>query len=101
MTSPTPTTIHQRQQDDLQDLARFLGQVVPFHLSPGIIVLSYIISLCGAISTLELMNRRTSRKGLYNHLLLIGAAISLGGVSIWCMVRFPFSLATHVRSKMR
>ncbi|KAK3401284.1 hypothetical protein B0T20DRAFT_112343 [Sordaria brevicollis] len=74
-----------QNEEDLRELAKYLGQVVPFHLSPGIIVLSYIISLCGAISTLELMNRRTSRKGLYNHLLLIGAAISLGGVSIWCM----------------
>ncbi|EAA27046.2 hypothetical protein GE21DRAFT_9596 [Neurospora crassa] len=72
--------------EDPSELAKsYLGQIVPFHLSPGIILLSYIISLCGAISTLELMNRRTSRKGLYNHLLLIGAAISLGGVSIWCM----------------
>ncbi|KAK1777234.1 hypothetical protein QBC45DRAFT_331096 [Copromyces sp. CBS 386.78] len=78
MTSTPP----QSEVEDVQDL---LGQVVPFHLSPGIIVLSYVISLCGAISTLELMNRRTSRKGLYNHLLLFGAAISMGGVSIWCM----------------
>lgn len=75
-------------------------------------MLSYIISLCGAISTLELMNRRTSSKGLYNHLLLIGAAISLGGVSIWCMVCFflllflssfflSFFLAFHVSSFSR
>ncbi|KAK3948979.1 hypothetical protein QBC32DRAFT_45883, partial [Pseudoneurospora amorphoporcata] len=76
------TSTSQYEVEDVQDL---LGQVVPFHLSPGIIVLSYVISLCGAISTLELMNRRTSRKGLYNHLLLFGAAISMGGVSIWCM----------------
>ncbi|CCC14912.1 hypothetical protein SMACR_07691 [Sordaria macrospora] len=86
MTSSTPSPLSpQSSEEDLAALAKYIGQVVPFHISPGIIVLSYIISLCGAISTLELMNRRTSSKGLYNHLLLIGAAISLGGVSIWCM----------------
>ncbi|KAJ4417911.1 hypothetical protein N0V85_001652 [Neurospora sp. IMI 360204] len=74
-----------QHEEDLRELAKYLGQIVPFHLSPGTIVLSYIISLCGAISTLELMNRRTSHRGLYNILLLMGAAISLGGVSIWCM----------------
>ncbi|KAK0624158.1 hypothetical protein B0T14DRAFT_193626 [Immersiella caudata] len=67
------------------DLSRYVGQVVPFRFDPAIIVVSYLVSLVGAASTLELVNRRTSRKGLYNHLLLLGASISMGGVSIWCM----------------
>jgi len=66
-------------------LVRLIGQVVPFHFDPAILVLSYVISLVGAASTLELINRRTSRKGIYNHLLLLGAAICMGGVAIWCM----------------
>ncbi|KAK0648286.1 hypothetical protein B0T16DRAFT_455770 [Cercophora newfieldiana] len=67
------------------DLSRWVGQVVPFHFDPAILVVSYIVSLVGAASTLELVNRRTSRKGIYNHLLLLGAAMSMGGVAIWCM----------------
>ncbi|KAJ2897959.1 uncharacterized protein MKZ38_004288 [Zalerion maritima] len=63
----------------------YLGQVVPFSFSAGIIVMSYLVSLVGAGSTLELINRRTSNKGKYNHMLLVGAAMSMGGVSIWSM----------------
>ncbi|KAH7025297.1 uncharacterized protein B0I36DRAFT_332996 [Microdochium trichocladiopsis] len=43
------------------------------------------LGLIGAGSTLELINRRTSRRGLYNHMLLCGAAISMGGIAIWSM----------------
>ncbi|KAL2179664.1 uncharacterized protein P884DRAFT_194653 [Thermothelomyces heterothallicus CBS 202.75] len=68
-----------------EDLARYIGQVVPFTVDPGLLVLSYIISLVGAASTLELIHRRTSRRGYYNNLLLFGAAITMGGVAIWSM----------------
>ncbi|KAK1753776.1 hypothetical protein QBC47DRAFT_404118 [Echria macrotheca] len=68
-----------------EDFSWLLGEVVPFHFDAAILVLSYIVSFVGAASTLELINRRTSRNGLYNYLLLLGAAISMGGVSIWCM----------------
>lgn len=70
--------------DDL-DLSSYVGQPLPDGYQSGIVVLSYMISLVGAASTLELINRRTSRKGIYNYLLLLGAAISMGGVAIWCM----------------
>ncbi|KAK3319482.1 hypothetical protein B0T19DRAFT_388288 [Cercophora scortea] len=66
-------------------LSGYIGQVIPFHFNAGIIALSFIVSFVGAASTLELINRRTSRKGRYNYLLLFGAAISMGGVAIWCM----------------
>ncbi|KAK4164758.1 hypothetical protein QBC43DRAFT_317420 [Cladorrhinum sp. PSN259] len=66
-------------------LLQYVGHTLPIRFNPGIIVLSYFISLVGAMSTLELINRRTSRKGYYNNLLLLGAAITMGGVSIWCM----------------
>ncbi|KAK8099507.1 uncharacterized protein PG998_012748 [Apiospora kogelbergensis] len=69
--------------DDL--LARFTGHAVPVSFDPGFVVLSFLVSLIGAGCTLELINRRTSLKGLYNHLLLVGAAVSMGGISIWSM----------------
>ncbi|KAK4113248.1 hypothetical protein N656DRAFT_708468 [Canariomyces notabilis] len=66
-------------------LAQYIGHVVPVTYDPGQLVLSYIVSFVGAVSTLELINRRTSRKGYYNNLLLLGASITMGGVAIWCM----------------
>ncbi|KAL2129413.1 hypothetical protein VTI74DRAFT_7824 [Chaetomium olivicolor] len=72
-------TVYQR------DLVPMLGQVVPVTFDPALLVLSYIISLVGAASTLELIHRRTSRRGYYNNLLLFGAAVSMGGIAIWSM----------------
>ncbi|KAI0125311.1 hypothetical protein BJ170DRAFT_584523 [Xylariales sp. AK1849] len=69
--------------DDL--FARYTGEAVPVSWNVGFVVLSYVVSLLGAGSTLELINRRTSLKGLYNHFLLVGAAISMGGIAIWSM----------------
>lgn len=51
----------------------------------GLIVLSFIISVIGAQTTLELLGRRTSVKGAYNIFLLCGAALSMGSVGIWSM----------------
>ncbi|KAK7979791.1 hypothetical protein PG989_012248 [Apiospora arundinis] len=65
--------------DDL--LRQYQGQIVPRSFNAGFVTLSYIISLIGAAATLELMNRRTSRNGYFNHFLLhyIGnRAIELG-----------------------
>ncbi|KAL2262602.1 hypothetical protein VTK26DRAFT_736 [Humicola hyalothermophila] len=67
------------------DFARLVNQVIPFGFDPTLLVLSYLISLVGAASTLELIHRRTSRRGYYNNLLLIGASITMGGVAIWSM----------------
>lgn len=50
--------------DDL--FARYTGQTVPVSFNVGFVALSYVVSLLGAGSTLELINRRTSLKGLYN-----------------------------------
>ncbi|KAK4185155.1 hypothetical protein QBC35DRAFT_390119 [Podospora australis] len=62
-----------------------VGQVIPTKFDPGLLTLSFLVSLVGAVSTLELINRRTSRKGYYNNLLLFAAAVTMGGVAIWCM----------------
>ncbi|KAK4153769.1 hypothetical protein C8A00DRAFT_15022 [Chaetomidium leptoderma] len=67
------------------DLAQHLGQVIAVTFDPTLLVLSYLISLVGAASTLELIHRRTSRRGYYNNLLLFCAAITMGGVAIWSM----------------
>ncbi|TVY50020.1 Signaling protein [Lachnellula occidentalis] len=59
--------------------------VIPKRFSAGFVVLSYCISYLGALTTLELLMRRTSMRGLYNWYLLIGASISLGGIAVWSM----------------
>ncbi|KAI1495256.1 hypothetical protein F5X96DRAFT_675847 [Biscogniauxia mediterranea] len=66
-------------------LQQYEGEIVPRAFKAGFVVLSFVVSLIGAISTLELINRRTSRNGLLNHFLLISAAVTMGGISIWSM----------------
>ena len=48
------------------DAGREDGLLVEVGYNPGFIVLSYLVSLVGAATTLELLHRRTSRNGLYN-----------------------------------
>ncbi|KAF5019759.1 hypothetical protein F66182_8231 [Fusarium sp. NRRL 66182] len=66
-------------------LRQYQGHIVPQSYNAGFVALSYIVSLVGAGSTLELINRRTGLRGLFNHLLLVSSAVTMGGVSIWCM----------------
>ncbi|KAI0900364.1 hypothetical protein F4806DRAFT_153356 [Annulohypoxylon nitens] len=66
-------------------LLSYVGRIVPRSFQHGLIVVSYIVSCVGAVLTLELLHRRTSPHGLTNHLLLVSAAIAMGGISIWCM----------------
>ncbi|KAF4919248.1 Signaling protein YkoW [Colletotrichum viniferum] len=65
--------------------AKYHGHIVPRAFNGGFITLSFAVSLIGAASTLELLNRRTSPKGKFNHLLLVSAAVTMGGIAIWCM----------------
>ncbi|KAG0748337.1 hypothetical protein G6F62_001174 [Rhizopus arrhizus] len=51
----------------------------------GIIVVSYLISVVGAQTTLELLTKRTHIHGLYNWFLLAAAAFVMGAVGIWSM----------------
>lgn len=67
-------------------LAQYEGQIVPRSFNAGFVTLSYVVSFIGAASTLELINRRTSRNGLFNHLILFSASVTMGGIAIWCMV---------------
>jgi NO-binding membrane sensor protein with MHYT domain len=47
-------------------LQRYQGHIVPQSYNAGFVALSYIVSLVGAGSTLELINRRTGLRGLFN-----------------------------------
>ncbi|KAI8879931.1 hypothetical protein K501DRAFT_192481 [Backusella circina FSU 941] len=62
-----------------------LGSPAVQQYNGGIIFVSYIIAVVGAMTTLELLIRRTHIRGLYNWLLLFFAAASMGGVGIWSM----------------
>ena len=56
---------------------------VPHSYSAAWIAFSYVISLIGTSTTIELLHRQTSSRGLYNWFLMIGASIAMGGVAIW------------------
>ncbi|KAI0181854.1 FAD dependent oxidoreductase-domain-containing protein [Hypoxylon sp. FL1284] len=66
-------------------LSKYQGEIVPRSFKAEFVVLSYVVSLVGAAVTLELLNWRTSRNGLFNHFILVSAAVAMGGVAIWCM----------------
>lgn len=66
-------------------LAQYEGAIVPRAFNSGFVVASYLVSFIGASCTLELINRRTSKNGIHNHLILLGAAVTMGGIAIWCM----------------
>ncbi|KAG1051665.1 hypothetical protein G6F43_006146 [Rhizopus delemar] len=51
----------------------------------GIVFVSYLISVIGAQTTLELLTKRTHIHGLYNWFLLTAAAFVMGAVTIWSM----------------
>ncbi|KAG7403376.1 Signaling protein YkoW [Fusarium oxysporum f. sp. rapae] len=76
-------------------LREYQNHIVPQSYNAGFIILSYIVSLVGAGSSLELMSRRTGFRGLFNHLLLMSSAVTMGGVAIWCM-HFIGNRAIHL-----
>lgn len=49
-----------------QLLEQWKGQIVPRSFNAGFVTLSYVVSLIGTASTLELINRRTAPKGKLN-----------------------------------
>ncbi|KAI9301746.1 hypothetical protein BJ944DRAFT_271010 [Cunninghamella echinulata] len=51
----------------------------------GFVFVSYIISVIGSMTTLELLSRRTHIRGRNNWYLLLSAALSMGSVGIWSM----------------
>lgn len=51
------------QTDSIAPVVYQPGDWVPFRLEPGIVVASFFVSLVGAITTVELLQRRTNAKG--------------------------------------
>ncbi|KAL2214362.1 hypothetical protein CC79DRAFT_1262586, partial [Sarocladium strictum] len=66
-------------------LREYGGQIMQQNYNAGFVALSFFVSLVGTGSTLELINRRTGLNGLFNHILLVSSAVTMGGVAIWCM----------------
>ena len=42
------------------------GEIVPHSFISGYVVMSFVVSYVGALTTLELLHRRTSSHGAYN-----------------------------------
>jgi hypothetical protein len=60
------TSIPLTMSDNTQLYEGWEGEIVPKTFQAGFIVLSYAVSWIGALTTLEVINRRTAGKGLYN-----------------------------------
>ncbi len=45
---------------------QWIGHIVPRSFNAGFVALSFVVSLIGSTSTLELLNRRTAPKGSFN-----------------------------------
>ncbi|KAK7906149.1 hypothetical protein LTR67_000875 [Exophiala xenobiotica] len=78
-------------EDALEVWHRFVGKSI-VAASPtvvtydaGYVVLSFFTSLIGCLTTIELIQRRTSKRGAYNWFLLVASAITMGGIGIWAM----------------
>ncbi|KAJ9497476.1 hypothetical protein H2202_006900 [Exophiala xenobiotica] len=93
-------------EDALEVWHRFVGKSIvaasPTVVSydAGYVVLSFFTSLIGCLTTIELIQRRTSKRGAYNwyapvisrsnkadrnRFLLVASAITMGGIGIWAM----------------
>lgn len=47
------------------------GDIVPWRVMPGIVVASYVVSLVGATTTVEILHRRPEGKGWRNWYVFI------------------------------
>lgn len=61
------------------------GEVVQFTFTPWVIVLSCFVSFLGSATTVELLHRRQTRRGLMCQFHLGLSAVAFGLVAIWCM----------------
>jgi NO-binding membrane sensor protein with MHYT domain len=53
------------------DYDYLVGKTLPQSYSIGFVALSYAVSYVGALTTLELLQRRTSRRGAYNWYVIV------------------------------
>ncbi|QSL65011.1 hypothetical protein MERGE_002315 [Pneumocystis wakefieldiae] len=56
------------------------GEETKQHISLKIVLISYVISILGSYTTLELLRHRTSTHGIFNC-----SSLSMGGIAIWSM----------------
>ncbi|KAI9734924.1 MAG: hypothetical protein M1834_002004 [Cirrosporium novae-zelandiae] len=73
---------------NITSMEPLVGELVGHHTVAGFIFLSYIISWVGTLTTLELLNIRTSVNGEVNWVLLMGSAFSMASLAIWSMHMF-------------
>ncbi|KAL6703011.1 hypothetical protein ACN47E_010287 [Coniothyrium glycines] len=62
-----------------------IGSRPSIYFVPYLIFCSYIVSLIGAFTTVELLHRRVSGTGWRSWVQVGGCAVSFGLVAIWCM----------------
>ncbi|KAF1849799.1 uncharacterized protein K460DRAFT_381714 [Cucurbitaria berberidis CBS 394.84] len=62
-----------------------IGSKPAISFVPYLIFCSYLVSLIGAFTTVELLNRRVSGSGWRSWVQVAGCAVSFGLVAIWCM----------------
>jgi NO-binding membrane sensor protein with MHYT domain len=62
-----------------------IGSMPEISFMGYIIFCSFVVSLIGAITTVELLHRRASRTGWRSWVQLAGCSVSFGLVAIWCM----------------
>ncbi|KAF2223549.1 hypothetical protein BDZ85DRAFT_111070 [Elsinoe ampelina] len=62
-----------------------VGEIIPWHFEPGIVVGSFFASLIGSVLTVELLHRKRLGKNWMSRLQLLLCAISMGLIAIWCM----------------
>ncbi|KAH8730220.1 hypothetical protein GQ44DRAFT_645379 [Phaeosphaeriaceae sp. PMI808] len=62
-----------------------IGSKPRISFTPYLIFCSYLVSLIGAFTTVELLHRRVSGNGWRSWVQIGGCAISFGLVAIWCM----------------
>ncbi|KZF25782.1 hypothetical protein L228DRAFT_83667 [Xylona heveae TC161] len=67
------------------DLKAWEGLIVPRSFQPWLVATSWVVSLVGSQTTVELLSRLTAGRGWYNIYLLGGSSTVMGSVAIWSM----------------
>ncbi|KAF2153040.1 hypothetical protein K461DRAFT_320760 [Myriangium duriaei CBS 260.36] len=62
-----------------------IGDVVPWHFEPGLVVASFFASLVGTTLTVELLHRKRLGKSWTSRLQILSCATAMGLIGIWCM----------------
>lgn len=66
--------------NDINNYVSYESGYAPRHVQVGYLILSFVIGYIGSLSTLELLQLRTSTRGAYNWFLLAGSSVTMGGI---------------------